>query len=63
MPLKPTRKPRSGRQSAVPDAVAQTPGYSMSMRCRKRIEQGFGWAKTIGQIRQVMVRGLKKVGP
>jgi hypothetical protein len=28
---------------------------------RKLIEQGFGWAKTIGPIRQVMVRGLKKV--
>ena len=28
---------------------------------RKLIEQGFGWAKTIGRMRQVMVRGLKKV--
>ena len=25
------------------------------------IEQGFGWAKFIGPIRQVMVRGIKKV--
>jgi len=25
------------------------------------IEQGFGWAKTVGRIRQVVVRGLKKV--
>jgi ABC-type nitrate/sulfonate/bicarbonate transport system permease component len=25
------------------------------------MEQGFGWAKLIGPIRQVMVRGLKKV--
>jgi hypothetical protein len=25
------------------------------------IEQGFGWAKTVGRMRQVMVRGLKKV--
>lgn len=25
------------------------------------LDQGFGWAKTIGQMRQVMVRGLKKV--
>lgn len=31
------------------------------MQCRKRIEQGLGWAKTIGQMRQVMVRGLKNV--
>lgn len=28
---------------------------------RKPIQQGFGWAKTVGPIRQVMVRGLKKV--
>jgi IS5 family transposase len=52
---------KSGRRSAVPDDIAQTPGYSQSMQCRKRIEQGFGWAKSIGQIRQVMVRGLRKV--
>lgn len=52
---------KSGRRSAVPDEIAQTDGYGMSMQCRKRIEQGFGWAKTIGQIRQVMVRGLQRV--
>ena len=52
----------SGRRSAVPDEIAQSEGYGISMQCRKRIEQGFGWAKTIGQMRQVMVRGLKKVG-
>lgn len=52
----------SGRRSAVPDEIAQSDGYAISMQCRKRIEQGFGWAKTIGQMRQVMVRGLKKVG-
>lgn len=28
---------------------------------RKLIEQGFGWAKLIGPVRQVMVRGLEKV--
>lgn len=31
------------------------------MQRRKRIEQGFGWAKTVGQVRQAMVRGFKKV--
>lgn len=31
------------------------------MQCRKRIELGFGWAKSIGSIRQVMVRGLRRV--
>lgn len=52
---------KSGRKSAVPDAIAQSEGYALSQRKRKLIEQGFGWAKTVGGIRQVMVRGLKRV--
>jgi IS5 family transposase len=51
----------SNRKSAVPDEIAATEGYSISMQKRKLIEQGFGWAKFIGPIRQVMVRGIKKV--
>jgi transposase len=51
----------SGRTSAVPDAIAQTPGYAISQQKRKLIEQGFGWAKTVGAMRQVMVRGLARV--
>ncbi|MEJ0002778.1 MAG: IS5 family transposase [Pararobbsia sp.] len=51
----------SGRHSAVPQAIAQTEGYALSQQKRKLIEQGFGWAKTVGSMRQVMVRGLKKV--
>lgn len=51
----------SGRKSAVPDAVAASEGYAISQQKRKRIEQGFGWAKTVGHIRQVLVRGLEKV--
>ncbi len=52
---------KSGRKSAVPDALAQSEGYAISQRKRKLIEQGFGWAKTVGGIRQVMVRGRKRV--
>jgi len=51
----------SGRRSAVPDAIAASAGYAISIQKRKLIEQGFGWAKTVGRIRQVMVRGLKRV--
>ena len=51
----------SGRRSAVPDAIAASAGYAISVQKRKLIEQGFGWAKTVGRIRQVMVRGLKRV--
>jgi transposase len=52
---------KSGRNSAVPDEIAQTEGYAISQRKRKLIEQGFGWAKTVGSMRQVMVRGLARV--
>ena len=52
---------KSGRNSAVSDDIAQTPGYAASQKRRKVIEQGFGWAKQIGNIRQVMVRGIKRV--
>lgn len=52
---------KSGRSSAVPETIAQSVGYSISQQKRKLIEQGFGWAKSVGGMRQVMVRGLKKV--
>lgn len=51
----------SHRRSAVPDDIAGSDGYAISQQKRKLIEQGFGWAKFIGPIRQVMVRGLEKV--
>ena len=51
----------AGRRSAVPDEIAASAGYAISVQKRKLIEQGFGWAKTIGSIRQVMQRGLKRV--
>lgn len=51
----------SGRRSAVPEEVAAQDGYAISQHKRKLIEQGFGWAKAVGRIRQAMVRGLEKV--
>jgi uncharacterized protein with HEPN domain len=56
-----TTKNTVGRRSAVPDAIAQSEGYAVSQQKRKLIEQGFGWAKTVGGIRQVMVHGLERV--
>jgi hypothetical protein len=50
----------SGRHSAVPDEIANTEGYKVSQQKRKRFEQGFGWVKTSGNMRLVMVRGLEK---
>ena len=51
----------SNRRSAVADEIAASDGYAISQTKRKLIEQGFGWAKLTGSIRQVMVRGLEKV--
>jgi transposase len=49
------------RKTAVPSEVAASMGYAISQRLRKRIEEGFGWTKTVGGLTQVRVRGLAKV--
>ena len=49
------------RFSRYPKDIAASVCCEISQQMRKLIEQGFGWAKFIGPIRQVMMRGLKKV--
>ena len=49
------------RKTAVPPEVAASLGYAISQRLRKRIEEGFGWTKSVGGLTQVKVRGLDKV--
>jgi transposase len=51
----------SNRTSSVPNEIAQTDGYAISMNKRKIVEQVFGWSKMVGALRQVMLRGLAKV--
>lgn len=51
---------RSGG-SAIDGRTTRHVGYAISQRKRKCIEQCFGWAKTVGPMRQVMLRGLTKV--
>ena len=45
------------RGSAMTDDVAAQPGYAISQRKRKLIEQVFGWMKTIGGLRKLRHRG------
>jgi IS5 family transposase len=52
---------RSGR-SAIDARTTQHPGYATSQRKRKRIEECFGWLKTIALLRKVRHRGIFKVG-
>lgn len=51
---------RSGG-SAVDGRTSRHAGYQASQKVRKRVEEPFGWGKTIGLIRQMKVRGLSKV--
>lgn len=37
------------------------PGYAISQRIRKRIDEAFGWAKTVAGLRKMRHRGLLKV--
>jgi hypothetical protein len=38
------------------------PGYAVSQRKRKRIEEPFGWGKTIGGLARPMLRGVENLG-
>jgi hypothetical protein len=49
------------RKTAIDGRTTRHPGYTTSLRVRKRIEEIFGWAKTVGGIAKVKVRGLAKV--
>jgi len=49
------------RKTAIDGRTLRHAGYDISQRCRKRIEEVFGWIKTTGGIAQVKVRGLAKV--
>lgn len=55
------RNTANGRRSAIDGRSARSKGYAMSLQIRKRIEQSFGWVKTIGDLRKLPLRGLRKV--
>jgi hypothetical protein len=50
-----------GRRSNMDRRTTRHPGYSISLSCRWLVENGFGWLKETGPVRQVKVRGLHKV--
>ena len=47
----------TGRRSAIDARTTRHPGYAISQRKRKLVEQGFGWMKTIGGLRKLRHRG------
>jgi hypothetical protein len=47
--------------SAIDGRTTRYAGYALSQTIRKRIEEHFGWGKTVGCIRQTAYRGLRRV--
>lgn len=56
-----TTKSGKQRKSAIDARTTHHIGYSLSLTCRKKIENIFGWGKGSGTMRKVKQRGLKRV--
>jgi transposase len=50
-----------GRRSAIDKRTTRHPGYVKSQLVRKRIEEAFGWIKTVAGLHKTKLRGLPKV--
>ena len=51
-----------GRASAIDNRTTRHAGYPISQRKRKRVEEIFGWMKTVGMLRKTRHRGTDRVG-
>jgi hypothetical protein len=52
----------SGRSSAIDGRTTRHQGYVVSQRIRKRIEEAFGWMKTVAGQERTKFRGRERVG-
>ena len=52
----------NGRASAIDGRTTRHAGYAVSQRIRKKIEEGFGWIKTVAGQEQTRFRGRERVG-
>ena len=52
---------RKSRYSAIDGRTTRHEGYALSQKHRKKIEEPFGWAKTVGGMAQTMYRGVERV--
>ena len=50
------------KSSAIDGRTTRHAGYAVSQRIRKRIEEAFGWGKTVGTAAKTMLRGTARVG-
>jgi transposase len=52
----------TNRKSAIDLRTTRHPGYEISQRKRKIVEEGFGWLKTVGLLRKIRHKGLDRGG-
>ena len=52
---------QKSRYSAIDGRTTRHEGYALSIKHRKRIEEAFGWAKTVGGMAQTVYRGVERV--
>jgi len=52
---------QKAKHSAIDGRTSRHAGYKTSLKIRKRIEEIFGWAKTVGGLRKARFVGLAKV--
>ena len=53
------RRTTSVRGSAIDRRTTRHQGYQVSQRKRKRVEEVFGWVKTVGLLRKTRHRGIR----
>ena len=51
----------TNRASAIDGRTTRHPGYAISQQKRKRVEEIFSWLKTVGLLRKVKLRGVRRV--
>jgi transposase len=50
------------KYSAMDPRTLRSKGYTISQRCRKKVEEIFGWMKTVGGFRKTRYKGVARTG-
>ena len=62
MGVTPHMAQHTGRRGALDGRTTRHRGYAASQRARKRVEEIFGWLKTVGLMRKTRHKGVDRVG-
>jgi IS5 family transposase len=62
MTITPHIAAKKATSTTIDGRTTRHPGYALSQKMRKRMEEIFGWLKTIGLVRKTRHRGVARVG-